>query len=96
MLVHPGWHEVVPGTHTITEIYLALEFGNLDLPVEMSLIEQGQARYLRDLAAIPAHQHSSRLIERGKHTIAGMRSMKVQGDAAHRKAMDNMGKLCFS
>ena len=96
MLVHPGWHAVMPGVHTISEVFLALESGVLDLPVQISCI--GPKMVLRDLTTTPAHQHSSCLIELTQQVIGGMRSMEVHGDAAHRIALSAMGKssqLCF-
>ncbi len=95
MMVHPGWHAVVPCTHTISEIYVALELGNLHLPVSLSDIGQGHERHLRDLAAISAHQHSARIIGLTCRIVKGMRSVRQRGDAVHGMALQNTGELFY-
>ncbi len=96
MMVHPGWHAVIPCTHTISEIYMAMELGNLHLPVSLSATGQGHEQHLRDLTAIPAHQHSARLIELTSRVVKGMRCVRERGDAVHDMALQNMGELSYS
>ncbi len=92
MLVHPGWHCVVPSRCSITDIYMALDHGDLDLPMETLHIGQRQHKLLRDLTAIPAHQYRSYFIEMTQPVLAGMRSTKDHGDAAHQSALKSAGK----
>ena len=51
MLVHPSWHTVVPSVDAITQVILAWEADQLDLPLSSSGIEGCQS--LRNLSAIP-------------------------------------------
>ena len=94
MLVHPGWHSVMPCRYSASEIYTALELNQLDLPVETPHLGQDQHSSLRDLRAVPAYQHGSHFAELAQHLFAGLRSVRVQGDAAHWRALRFAGKLC--
>ena len=92
MLVHPGWHDIIPCSKTLSEIYLAMEFGDLDLQIDMSSFEHGEKKQLRDLMTIPAYQQAPVCAEWGQRVVANMQSMEMPGDASHQAALKCLGR----
>ncbi len=82
-----------PASTQSPEIYLALESGDLDLPINMSGMGHGEQKCLRDLIAIPINQQKPLFAELLQPLIAGMQSMKMPGDAAHLTVLRHAGKV---
>ena len=109
MLVQPGWHAVVPCQRRIPFIYLALEAGELDVPVTLPGPKHRSRKTLRDLAAIPLDQQGPVFAEMHQHVAArhafqeeGWRCLPPGSAEAHRHAcylhvcpMCNASNLCL-
>ncbi len=91
MLVHPGWHAIIPCSKSLTEIYLAMEFGNMDLQVDVSKAGRTEKQQLRDLTTIPAYQQAPLCAELSQHIVANMKSVSAPGDAFYQAALKSLG-----
>ncbi|KAK9865669.1 hypothetical protein WJX84_006738 [Apatococcus fuscideae] len=91
----PGWHAVVPCQRRIPFIYLALEAGELDVPVTLPGPKHRSRKTLRDLAAIPLDQQGPVFAEMHQHVAAAMRSKKKDGDACHQAVLKLTGAVAL-
>ncbi len=91
-MVHPGWNVLVPCEASVQQIYMAYEGGNADLPVNVTCGQGQQYASLRDLMAIPSHQHRAMLREPYMRVVNAQHLKRTQGDACHRTMLLNIGK----
>lgn len=90
MLLHPGWHAVVPCDYAVTQVLLAREAGRLDLPMAKLGIEGCQS--LGDLTAIPDDLSKKLMLELTSKVVNGMSFRKCAGDAGDQAALKYTGK----
>ena len=83
LMVHPGWNAVIPCQQSMRQIYTALETGFLDMPIDLSGPGNEQYATLRDLQAIPSHQHGLMLAESGMRIMNALHFTRAKGDASH-------------
>ncbi|KAK9853887.1 hypothetical protein WJX84_002027 [Apatococcus fuscideae] len=91
MMVHPGWNVLVPCEASVQQIHMAYEGGNADLPVNVTCGQGQQYASLRDLMAIPSHQHRAMLREPYMRVVNAQHLKRTQGDACHRTMLHNIG-----
>ncbi|KAK9853888.1 hypothetical protein WJX84_002193 [Apatococcus fuscideae] len=91
MMVHPGWNVLVPCEASVQQIYMAYEGGNADLLVNVTCGQGQQYASLRDLMAIPSHQHRAMLREPYMRVVNAQHLKRTQGDACHRTMLHNIG-----
>ena len=88
--MQPGWHAVVPSDYAITQVLLALEAGQLDLP--LSGLGLGECQSLRDLTSVPDELSKKMLLDMTSRVVNGMRFRQCAGDAAHQATLKYTGK----
>ncbi|KAK9826080.1 hypothetical protein WJX74_010878 [Apatococcus lobatus] len=93
MLVHPGWHAVVPSDYAITQVLLALEAGQLDLP--LSGLGLGGCQSLRDLTCFPDALSKKMLLEMTSRVVNGMSFRQFAGDTADQATLKYTGAVCM-
>lgn len=92
MFVQPGWNAIIPCSATITQVYLALATGKMDLDIQLSEVVHGRQKSLRDLATIPESQHVPLFAEMSRRIVNAMHFKRAEDDAAHRTSLKYTGK----
>ncbi|KAK9866125.1 hypothetical protein WJX84_004040 [Apatococcus fuscideae] len=91
MFVQPGWNAIIPCSATITQVYLALATGKMDLDIQLSEVVHGRQKSLRDLATIPESQHVPLFAEMSRRIVNAMHFKRAEDDAAHRTSLKYTG-----
>lgn len=91
MLVHPGWNAIVPCQATMQEVYVALECGNLDLPIRLKTSQGKTITSLREVMAIPTHQQAPMLVEANARIVNANYFKQADGDEYHRTMLRTVG-----
>ena len=95
MLVHPGWNAVVPCQATMQEVYVALESGNLDLPIRLKTSQGKTLTSLREVMAIPTHQQAPMLVEANARIVNANHFKQAHGDEYYQTMLRTVG-VCLS
>ncbi|KAK9826012.1 hypothetical protein WJX74_005420 [Apatococcus lobatus] len=93
MLVHPGWHAVTPCDH-ISKVYVALEAGHGDLPLDLSGVVHKHCTSLRHMTSLPQEEHSKLFARVNFQIVQAMAGVKSRGDAAHQAMLSYTGGIC--
>ena len=91
MVVHPGWHSVFPCQQGVSQVYAALESGQLSLPVSMGNLGLGQYQSLEDLVQVPHHQHRHLLAEMSCGVVDVMNFRRAANDDAYQTMLQFAG-----
>ena len=91
MLVHPGWHAVVPCQSSVAMVYLALETGSLDLGVDVEPAGQ-KVSTVRELLQVPTADMQQVMLS-SIQTCANAKAFKrADMDECHLSMMKHAGK----
>ncbi|KAK9861254.1 hypothetical protein WJX84_000778 [Apatococcus fuscideae] len=91
MLVHPGWNALIPCEASVHDVYLALESGQADLRVDVTGSQGQQITSLRELMAIPSHEHGPMLREIIMRVVNAQHLKTATGDVCHQNMLRNIG-----
>ena len=92
MLVHPGWHAVVPCQSSIAMVYLSLETGSLDLGVDVEPAGQ-KVSTVRELLQVPTADMQQVMLS-SIQTCANAKAFKrADMDECHLSMMKHAGML---
>ena len=92
MLVHPGWNALIPCEASVHDVYLALESGQADLRVDVTGSQGQQITSLRELMAIPSHEHGPMLREIIMRVVNAQHLKTATGDVCHQNMLRNIGE----
>ncbi|KAK9817611.1 hypothetical protein WJX74_001845 [Apatococcus lobatus] len=91
LLVHPGWHSVIPCQVRMQQVYAALEGGNMDLPIHLRTSQGHVFRSLREIMAIPTDQQATMLRDINMRLVNAKHFKRSDGDEFHQTMLEMMG-----
>ena len=90
MLVNPGWDAVIPCPHGIKSVYMALDSGNLDLPISLSSCGS-RFSSLRALVDTPLNLQQPLLVKNWLRVFNAQQLQRTTGDAGHNATLASIG-----